>query len=107
MASDEGDSREQGIEFGSLAEDLEDESYPISHDDLLDRYGDRELELPDGRTTVSEILQPENEAEYDDAEGVRQAIFAMVGDGAIGREDYTDRGGNASRVDPSEETDSA
>lgn len=92
MATDDGGSREQGIEFGSLAEELEGETYPLPHDDLLDRYGDRELELADGRTTVDEVLGPENETEYEDAESVRQAIFTMVGDRAIGRAGYSDRG---------------
>lgn len=107
MASEEEDSREQGIEFGTLAEDLENESYPLSQDELLDRYGDRELRFADGRTTVDEVLEPENETEYEDAEGVRQAIFSMVGEGAIGRKGYTDRGGNTPKVDPTDEDESA
>lgn len=107
MTTDDGDSREQGIEFGPLAEELEDETYPLSHDDLLDRYGDRELEFSGGRTTVDEILESENETEYEDAESVRQAIFTMVGDGAIGREGYSDRGRNPQQDEgPSDGMDS-
>lgn len=106
MSNDSVDSREQGIEFGSLAEDLEDESYPLAHDELLDRYGDRELELVDKRVPLRDVLGPENEREYEDAEGVRQAIFSMVGDAAVGREGYSDRGGNSAAVDDAEEDES-
>ncbi len=94
MSKDAVRSREQGIEFGSLAEELEDESYPLTHDELLDRYGDHELELGDRNTELREILAPENEQEYQNADSVRQAIFSMVSDDAIGRKGYSDRGGN-------------
>lgn len=106
MGTDE-DSREQGIEFGALAEDLEDESYPITHTELLDRYGDRELELASGEATLREVLQSENEAEYEDAESVRQAIFMMVSDDAIGREGYTDRGGQSDDIESADTDESA
>ncbi|NHN42731.1 hypothetical protein G9C85_13980 [Halorubellus sp. JP-L1] len=89
----EHDNREQGIEFGSLTDDLEDESYPMTHDEVLDRFGDRELELENGTTTVGEVLSEEMEREYEDAEGVRQTIFNMVGSAAVGRQRYSDRGG--------------
>jgi len=87
------DDREQGIEFGSITDDLESESYPMSHEEVLDRYGDRELDLENGSTTVGEVLSEEMEREYQDAEGVRQAIFNMVGSAAVGRQHYSDRGG--------------
>lgn len=93
-----GDSREQGVEFGSLVEELENESYPISHEELLSRYGDHEIELIDEQASLRTILGAENEREYADVEGVRQAIFSMVSD-AVGREGYSDRGGNTSEND--------
>lgn len=106
MADETDTTREQGIEFGDLAGDLEDESYPLSHDALLDRYGDRELELIDDRVTVREVLAPDTDREYEDADGVRQAVLSMVGDEAVGRENYSDRGGNVENGDDSGETQS-
>ena len=41
-------SREQGVEFGSFAEELENEEYPIDKSELLETYGDREIKLQDG-----------------------------------------------------------
>lgn len=106
MANDEDDSREQGIEFGALAEELENETYPLSHDQLLEKYGDRELELANGQTKLHEVLESENETEYEDAESVRQAIFTMVGGDAVGRKGYSDRGGNSPGIDSDEEEES-
>lgn len=106
MSKDAVKSREQGIEFGSLAEELEDESYPLTHDELLDRYGDRELELGDRTTELHEILAPEDEQEYQNADSVRQAIFSMVGGDAIGRKGYSDRGGNPPGANGEEDDES-
>lgn len=101
MADDSDDTREHGIEFGDLTADLEAESYPLSHEALLSRFGDRELGLIDDRVTLREVLSPENEREYEDAEGVRQAVLNMVGDEAVGRENYSDRGGSGADGDDS------
>lgn len=106
MANDPDDTREQGIEFGALADDLENESYPLSHEELLGRYGDREIGLIGKQTTLREVLSPENEQKYEDEESVRQAVFGMVGDEAIGREEYSDRGGSAPEAGDSTETES-
>lgn len=103
--SDSDDTREQGIEFGSLAEDLEDESYPLSQEALLDRYGDYEIGLGDEQVPLREVLAPEEEREYEDVESVRQAVFNMVGSEAVGRKGYSDRGGNA--TDDGDESDDA
>ena len=40
--SSEDDTREQGVEFGPLMDDLEAEAYPQEKDQLLATYGDRE-----------------------------------------------------------------
>lgn len=106
MGEEAGSTREQGIEFGSLASDLADASYPLTHEELIGAFGDAEIELQDGATTVGEVLEHGVDRTYEDNEAVRQTIFNMVGEGAVGREDYTDRGGepreaNANRDDQS------
>lgn len=105
MVSDSTDTREQGIEFGPLAEKLENESYPINHEELLSRHGDNTLEFEDGSATLREVLGPEEEREFEDAESVRQAIFAMSNDEAVGRDEYSDRGGTTPDENESEEAD--
>lgn len=88
-----GDNRDRGVEFGGLTDDLEDESYPMTHDELLAEYGDRELELPDETVTLSEMLQDDLDQEFEGPDDVHSWLLNMVGDGAIGRKDYTDRSG--------------
>lgn len=89
------DSREQGVEFGSLADDLDDASYPLTKEELLDRWGDREVELKSGERTLRAILDPMGEMEFDGADDVRQTVVGMVGDEGLERENYSDRGGQA------------
>lgn len=106
MANDPDDTREHGIEFGALADDLDDESYPIAQETLLERYGDHELDLVGETVPLGEVLSTEREREYENAEGVRQAVLNMVGSEAVGREEYSDRGGNTHEVDDAAETES-
>lgn len=105
--SDAGeDTREQGIEFGELKGKLEAHDYPADGDELVAAYGDHELGLPGGSSTLREILgkrhgeDAADDIRYESAEEVHQSISNMVGSDAVGREDYTDRaGGDPAGVD--------
>jgi hypothetical protein len=96
MTTDEtaADGREQGLEIGSLADRLDAHSYPASTAELVDEYGDHEIDLPDGTKSFGEILSGVDET-YESAEAVRQMLYTMVGSDAVGREGYSDRGGVA------------
>jgi hypothetical protein len=91
------DSREQGVEFGEFEETMESLDYPIDHDELLDEHGDDELELSGETTTLSEVLEPvqDDDQTYETEEDLETMIMNMVGDDAVGREGYSDRGGSA------------
>jgi len=89
------DSRELGVEFGVLADELDDHEYPTSVDTLVEEYGDHELELPNGEESFSEVLAPytdEPDQQFNDAGEVRQAVLNMVSEGAVGEAGYSDRG---------------
>jgi hypothetical protein len=86
------ESREQGVEFGSLRDELESEQYPMEKDALLEEYGSHELELEEEDRTLQEVLGPIGEATYDSADEVLQAVITNVDDEAIGRKNYSDRG---------------
>lgn len=88
------DAYNQGVGFGPLAGELADGTYPMSKHELLERYGDHELELEDGHQTLTEVLAPVGDMSFDSAEDVMQSTIGMVSDDAIGRKDYTDRGGD-------------
>ena len=90
--SGENESRQQGIEFGELDTQLDEEAYPLERETLLDRYGERELELPDGTIRLADVLDIADSDQFSDADEVRQTVVNFIGDEAIGREGYTDRG---------------
>ena len=94
------ESREQGVEFGGLMDALENHDYPTTQERLLGAYGDETLDLADGEERLSSVLAEREMAaeqaqiEYESPEEVSQAILNMVGDRAVGRTDYSDRGGS-------------
>lgn len=90
-----GDNRDMGIGFGELQDDLADETYPMSSEELLDRYGDRRLEHANGSVALRELLTGASQETFESADEVHQAVLNMVGDYAEGRKDYTDREVNA------------
>lgn len=96
------DSRDRGIEFGDLEEELEQENYPLSNDEVIERYGDRELVLSRGTTTVREVLGDIEADEYEDHEQLHEAMLNMVGSEAVGEEDYSERG---TAMEEGEDTD--
>ena len=85
------DSRRQGVELGDLGEKLRGHEYPVSQDELLEAYGDEELELAEETATLEELISPLNEDEYESYDELEGAIMNMVGDEAIGRKNYSDR----------------
>lgn len=91
------DDREQGVQLAAFGEVIESLDYPTTAAAIVDDHGDVEIELTDGTETVAELLGPMDD-EFGSPEEVRQAVYNMVGDGAVGRERYTDRtageGGN-------------
>lgn len=100
----EEESREQGVEFGSLVGDLENEEYPMSSEELLEKYGDRTVELQDQDQTIRDIFGPIGEMTFESADDVTQFAIGTVSDEAIGRKGYTDRGGMASEEERDEES---
>lgn len=96
------DNRDRGIEFGDLADDLEAASYPLTEAELLERFGDRELEHAKGTVALREVLTGDDET-YQDAEQVQTRILNMVGEAAVGREGYSDRGVGQAEQDGEDE----
>lgn len=101
-------NRTQGIELGELDEELESHDYPTTAPALVDEYGDYEIELPGGSQDVEEVLglYEGDDEEFTDAEEVRQAIHNLVGAEAVGRDNYSDRGGSAPDVGTDDEDES-
>ena len=100
MRLSNGDERDGGVGFGSLGETLDAIDYPITNEELLAAHGDDRLELTDETVTLREVLGPVDGETYESAEAVRETIMTMVGDEAIGRKGYSDRGGESPGEDP-------
>jgi len=85
------DDREMGVDFGDLEEKLGNHDYPTDTEELLDEYGDETLTFSEGEATFRELIEPMGDQEFDSEDDVRQVLFTMVGDEAIGRKNYSDR----------------
>lgn len=96
-------TRELGVDFGPLADQLRDHEYPTTSDELVAAYGDAILGLQRGEQTLREVFDPLPTESFDSVEQARSAIFNTVNDGAIGRKGYSDRTPPA----PGEERDEA
>ena len=95
MTEGEDDSRELGVEMGALRESLRNHEDPTTSDELVEAYGDEEVELSGGTERLEELLGPLGDEEYESYEEVETAIMNMVSDEAIGRKNYSDRGPQA------------
>lgn len=102
----EGDEdRQQGVQLCEFGEAIEAVDYPTTADALVARFGEMEVTLTDGAETVAELLGPLDD-EFEGPEEVRQTVYNMVGDEAVGRERYTDRTtGDGDNLPPDEEED--
>ncbi|WP_227355632.1 DUF5789 family protein [Haladaptatus salinisoli] len=100
------EDREMGVELGELGDKLDNHDYPASTDELVEEYGDYEIEYENGSETLEEVLGPLNDT-FEGPDGARQAILNMVDSGAVGRQRYSDRGAGAEQSegqDPDQES---
>ena len=97
-ASTSGDenNREQGVVLGDLDDELESHDYPVSSSELVEEYGDYEIEMEGGSQRLEEVLGllEADDQEFQDPESARQMIYNLVGTEAVGRDNYSDRGGD-------------
>jgi len=104
MSESGDDDRELGIDFGDVEDDLESEDYPVSADELLDRYGDREIGMSGGTESFREVLVTGGDEEFESADEVKQTVLNRVGSEAVGREGYSDRGAGGTEEEASDES---
>jgi len=76
----------------SDAEDsFETHTFPSTTDELIEAYGEIEIELPNGANTLGEVLSRLPDEEYESSEEALEAAYSMLGEEAIGRKGYSDR----------------
>lgn len=86
--------REQGVDFTSIEPMLENLSYPITVDELVDEYGDRTIERTNADPiSIEELFASMGEDTFESSEEIRQSILTLMPQDSVGREGYSDRGG--------------
>ncbi|QCS44156.1 DUF2795 domain-containing protein [Natrinema versiforme] len=70
---------------------IDDHEYPATTEELIEEYGDRTLELPNGSETVGDVLARLEPETFDNSEDARFAVYSAVSDKAVGRVGYSDR----------------
>ena len=89
--------REVGVEFGELAARLDAHEYPATASELTEAYGEYELQYSGGSEQFSATLGSLADT-FESADEVRQSVLNGVGQTAVGRKAYTDRGGFATET---------
>ncbi|WP_336326104.1 DUF5789 family protein [Halovenus sp. HT40] len=78
-----------------LVSDAEDSfathTFPSTTEELIEEYGEMELELPNGQNTLADVLSRLPETEYESSEEALEAAYGVLGEEAIGRKGYSDR----------------
>ncbi|ELZ19015.1 MULTISPECIES: DUF5789 family protein [Natrinema] len=70
---------------------IDDHDYPATTEELIDEYGDRTLELPNGSETVGDVLARLESETFEHPEDARLAVYSAVSNKAVGRVGYSDR----------------
>lgn len=106
MGDDDPD-RVEGVDFGSLNPLLDERSYPVTADELVERYGDRELERTNaGPITFRELFDHVGDTTFDSEDQLRQMLPAQMPRESEGRTNYADRGSsNPTLTDAAEEAE--
>ena len=71
-------SGDPGGRLGDLDEALETQNYPTTTDELVEAYGDYEIETQGGKESLEEVLAPTDNQTYDSADDVRSRLLGLI-----------------------------
>lgn len=69
---------EPGERLGELDEALENHDYPTTTDELINAYGDHEVQTQDGWTPLNEVLASIDNETYTSAKDARKRILGLI-----------------------------
>lgn len=69
---------EPGERLGELDEALHHHDYPTTTHELIEAYGDREIQTRGGQTSIEEVLEPIEDERYDFPDDVRSRLQGLV-----------------------------
>lgn len=85
--------RVEGVDFADVAPILEDVSYPITADELVEEYGDVELDRTNADPiSLQALFEPMGDDTIESVDGARQSILTLMPKDSEGRQRYSDRG---------------
>ncbi|RDI71403.1 DUF5789 family protein [Halopelagius longus] len=64
--------------LGDLDDALESHEYPTTTDELVEAYGDYEVQTRDGKESVESVLDSTGEQAYDSPDDVRSRILGLI-----------------------------
>ena len=65
--------------------------YPATTEELIEAYGDENLELPNGSEQLAEVLARLESETFESSDDARMAVYSAVSNKAVGRVGYSDR----------------
>jgi len=77
--------------LSDLDETVGTHSYPATTEEVIEEYGDLELELPNGTETLEAVLNRLDSETFEQHEDLRMAAMNGMSSNAIGRKGYSDR----------------
>lgn len=67
-----------GEELGDLDEVLKSHDYPATTNELVEAYGDHELETQGGKKSLEDVLSATDEQVYDSVDDVRRRVLGLI-----------------------------
>ncbi|WP_079977682.1 DUF5789 family protein [Halococcus sediminicola] len=65
--------------LGDLDEALKSHDYPATTNELVEAYGEYELETQGGKQSLADVLASTDDQTYDSADDVRKRILGLIG----------------------------
>lgn len=77
--------------MANVGEKFDAHSYPATTKELIEAYGEMELDHPNGTEKLGDVLARLGSETFESPEDARFATYSAVGADAVGRKHYSDR----------------
>ena len=88
----EDSERIRSLEMDNIGELFESDRMPVTTEELIEEFGDCEIEYPHGSERLEPILRTSGMEQYETLDELELAILNGVSRDAVGRPRYSDRG---------------
>lgn len=82
----------RSLEMNEINELFQSQQLPMTTEEVIEEFGDAEIQYPRGSETVESILRTSGMETYETPDDVQLAILNGVRRDAVGRPRYSDRG---------------